>query len=92
MVAIYLVRAANSGIAGIVGPDGEVIAQADQLIRTTVEGQIFTMSDNTPYTKFGALLLSSLMIFSVHWITVNRLIARRQVTKNCHIEPTLPRS
>lgn len=77
----YLVRAANSGISGIVGPDGEVIAQADQFVRTTVEGQIFTMAGNTPYTKFGALLLNSLLIFGVFWITVNRLIGWRQAVK-----------
>ena len=77
----YLVRAANSGISGIVGPDGDVIAQADQFIRTTVEGQIFTMSGNTPYTRFGGLLLNSLLIFGVFWITVNRLIGWRQSVK-----------
>ena len=77
----YLVRAANSGISGIVGPDGEVIAQADQFTRTTVEGQIFTMSGNTPYTRFGALLLNSLLIFGVFWIAANRLIGWRQAVK-----------
>ena len=77
----YLVRAANSGISGIVGPNGEVIAQADQFTRTTVEGQIFSMSGNTPYTKFGALLLNSLLIFGVFWITANRLIGWRQAVK-----------
>ena len=74
----YLVRAANSGISGIVGPDGEVIAQANQFERTTLEGQIFTMSGKTPYTRFGALLMNVLMIFGVFWITVNRLIGWRQ--------------
>ena len=77
----YVVRAANSGISGIVGPDGEVIAQADQFVRTTIEGQIFTMSGKTPYTRFGAILMNSLLIFGVFLIMVNRLIGWRQAVK-----------
>ncbi len=77
----YVVRAANSGISGIVGPDGEVIVQADQFVRTTIEGQIFTMSGKTPYTRFGALLMNTLLIFGVFLITVNRLIGWRQAVK-----------
>ena len=77
----YLVRAANSGISGIVGPDGEVIAQADQFVRTTIEGQIFTMSGKTIYTKYGALLINMLLILGVFLITVNRLIGRQAAKK-----------
>ncbi len=77
----YVVRAANSGISGIVGPDGEVIVQADQFMRTTIEGQIFTMSGKTPYTRFGALFMNTLLIIGVFMITVNRLIGWRQAVK-----------
>ena len=77
----YVVRAANSGISGIVGPDGEVVVQADQFKRTTIEGQIFTMSGKTPFTRFGALLMNSLLIFGVFLILVNRLIGWRQAVK-----------
>ena len=51
------------------------------LVRTTIEGQIFTMSGKTPYTRFGALLMNSLLIFGVLLIVVNRLIGWRQAVK-----------
>lgn len=77
----YLVRAANSGISGIVAPDGEVIVQADQFVRTTLEGQIFTMSGRTPYTKYGAVLINGLLIFGMFLISVNRFIGWRQALR-----------
>ena len=74
----YLIRAANSGISGIVGPDGEVIAQADQFVRTTIEGQVFTMSGSTPYTKYGGITINALLIVGAIWYLINRLIGWRQ--------------
>jgi len=74
----YLIRAANSGISGIVGPDGEVIAQAEQFVRTTIEGQVFTMSGSTPYTKYGGITINALLIVGAIWYLINRLIGWRQ--------------
>lgn len=46
----YLVRAANSGISGIVGPDGDVVVQAPQFKRTVIQGEIHTMVGSTPFS------------------------------------------
>ena len=66
----YVVRAANSGISGIVDPEGKVIARAEQFTRTTIDGQIFTMHGTTPFTRYGRWLLSLLLALSVTWVVL----------------------
>lgn len=52
----YVIRAANSGISGIVGPDGKVVAQAPQFERTVLEAEVYTMQGSTPFTHLGRFL------------------------------------
>lgn len=77
----YVIRAANSGISGIVGPDGEVIARAPQFMRTTIEAEVHTMAGSTPFTRFGAALFYGLLGFGLLVVSAARLLAARQADK-----------
>ena len=77
----YVIRAANSGISGIVGPNGKVIARAERFVRTTVEGEIFTMRGSTPYTTYGAYLLYAMLLLGVLSSIACRYIGSRQAAR-----------
>lgn len=77
----YMIRAANSGISGIVGPRGEIVAEAPQFMRTTLEGEVFTMRGSTPYTRFGPTLLYSLLGLGLFSLVLVRVMAIRQAAK-----------
>ena len=78
----YVIRAANSGISGIVGPDGEVVTKATQFTRTTLNAQVFTMRGFTPYTRFGPELLVSLLLLGGLGVVSGRIWGKRQADKN----------
>lgn len=49
----YLVRAANTGISGVVDPYGRVLARTDIFQTTTVVGEARLLSVETPYARVG---------------------------------------
>ena len=61
----YVVRAANSGISGIIAPTGEVLNQAEQFERTTIHAKIATMVGTTPYSRAGAQILIALIVLAL---------------------------
>lgn len=52
----YLLRATNTGVTAIVGPDGNIIKQAEQFKETSLQGEIYKMTGSTPFARFGNLL------------------------------------
>ncbi len=68
----YLLRATNTGMTGIVAPDGKIIEQAPLFKKTTLTSEIFPMGDMTPYATMGdfpvivflILLLASVFLWS----------------------------
>jgi apolipoprotein N-acyltransferase len=56
----YLVRAANDGISGVIGPHGEVIARAPEFRPVTLVSKIVPYSGLTPYARVGNWLTASL--------------------------------
>lgn len=77
----YVIRAANSGISGIVAPDGSVIAQAEQFTRTAISAEIHTMQGNTPYTWLGPVVSYFFLGMALFVITVMRVIGSRQAAR-----------
>lgn len=77
----YVIRAANSGISGIVGPDGRLVAKAPQFQRTTLEGTVHTMRGATPFTRYGSLLLAMLLAAGFLTAVVLRGFEKRQVAR-----------
>jgi apolipoprotein N-acyltransferase len=60
----YLLRAANTGISGVIDPRGNVIATAPQNKRLALEGKYGLQNNLTLYARFGdwAVLLSILVM------------------------------
>ena len=61
----YLVRAANDGISGVVGPHGEVIARAQEFVPAVLVSRIVPMSGLTPYARVGNWLVVSLAVLAL---------------------------
>ena len=64
----YLIRSTNTGISAIVSPKGQVLAQAESFIETSLTGEVIPMKDNTPYMRWQSqptvillLILTGLM-------------------------------
>ncbi|GAA6152416.1 apolipoprotein N-acyltransferase [Pseudoteredinibacter isoporae] len=51
----YLLRATNTGVTAIVGPDGKMIKQAKQFTETSLQGEIYKMTGSTPFARLGNL-------------------------------------
>lgn len=49
----YLLRATNTGLTGIVSPDGKIIAQAPLFQTTVLTGEIIPMAGLTLFAKWG---------------------------------------
>jgi apolipoprotein N-acyltransferase len=49
----YLIRAANTGISGIIDPYGRVAARSDIFVPTTIEGQVRFLDGLTIYGRTG---------------------------------------
>jgi len=56
----YMVRAANDGISGVIGPHGEVIARAPEFVPVPLVSKIVPMKGLTPYAYVGNWLVVSL--------------------------------
>ncbi|WP_299982572.1 apolipoprotein N-acyltransferase [uncultured Pseudoteredinibacter sp.] len=74
----YLLRATNTGITAIVGPDGKILKQAEQFKQTHLSGEIYQMQGSTPFARFGNLLallccLLSLALFGHKQWRLHRL-------------------
>lgn len=61
----YLVRAANTGISGIVDPYGRVIEKTDIFVQAVLSGKVRWVDEETFYTKTGDWILYLSMIVSV---------------------------
>lgn len=49
----FLLRSTNTGMTGIVSPNGEIIAQAPLFQETALTGTIIPMGGMTPYARWG---------------------------------------
>jgi apolipoprotein N-acyltransferase len=53
----YLVRAANAGVTGVIGPHGEVVARAPEFQAYTLMSSITPRTGLTPYARVGNWLI-----------------------------------
>ena len=49
----YLVRAANDGISGVIGPHGEVIARAPEFTPYVLKSTVTPLRGLSPYARVG---------------------------------------
>jgi apolipoprotein N-acyltransferase len=71
----YLIRAANDGITGAIGPQGEVIARAAEFEPVTLVVQVVPYAGLTPYARVGnwlAVGLATLALACGLWLRNDR--------------------
>ncbi len=67
-----LVRAANDGISALVGPRGEVEAQAEQFKSVVLRGTVQPRAGLPPYTRLGNFLPIGLATMGAGWAMLRR--------------------
>ncbi len=58
----YLIRAANTGISGIIDPYGRILARSELLTETVVTGEVRMMKQESLYNQYGIFFPVSLGI------------------------------
>jgi apolipoprotein N-acyltransferase len=53
----YLVRAANTGVSGVVDPYGRVLVQTELFVERTFVRNVRLLDELTPYARFGDLIV-----------------------------------
>jgi len=61
----YMLRAANTGISAIIGPDGELIAATQQFETTVLSGEVEALQGATPYVRWGNWPLLGLLLLGL---------------------------
>ncbi len=54
---VYVVHCTNTGISGIISPDGNILTKTKLLTKDVMYGSIYLIPEKTFYAKFGNLLL-----------------------------------
>ena len=70
----YLLRATNTGISAIIGPDGNVLDRSPQFETDVLTGQIRVHRGATPYASMGN---SGVIIFSAMMLLLGVAVGRR---------------
>jgi len=69
----YLLRAANTGISAVIGPDGRIIARSRQFRTEILKAMVPPMTGTTPYVRFGDRpVLAALFLLLAVNITLTR--------------------
>jgi apolipoprotein N-acyltransferase len=73
-----LVRAANDGISALVGPHGEVLAQAPEFQSTVLRGTVQPRSGLTPFARIGNTPIVLLALLGIALAVAQQSRLRRQ--------------
>ncbi|MEQ8515460.1 MAG: nitrilase-related carbon-nitrogen hydrolase, partial [Chromatocurvus sp.] len=73
----YLLRGTNNGVSAIIDHRGQVTAQTEQFVETTLTGKAEVMLGHTPFTSFGPLPViiacaSLLVLMALAYLTLWR--------------------
>lgn len=75
----YLLRATNTGITAIVGPDGVIESQVPQFEVQVLEATVLPMGGMTPYARTGDVAVVALLVLALIGSVV---IARRRCARH----------
>jgi apolipoprotein N-acyltransferase len=67
----YMLRATNTGVTGVIGPDGRLLGAAPEFTMAAVTHAVQGYSGATPYVRWGnyaALVLCAVLIVVAAWI------------------------
>jgi apolipoprotein N-acyltransferase len=73
-----LVRAANTGISGFIGPGGEVLARTGLFADATMNRPVPLLTGQTFYTRFGDVWAWGCLVVSAVMIVWNGCSRRRR--------------
>jgi len=59
----YLLRVTNTGLTGIVSPDGTIVEKAPLFKKVVLKGSIFPMGGMTPYARVGDDIIVLILFF-----------------------------
>ncbi|MFN0040383.1 MAG: apolipoprotein N-acyltransferase [Burkholderiales bacterium] len=65
-----MLRATNTGVSAIIGPDGDIVAAAPEFVTTTLNGTVRGYQGATPYVRvgnFGFCAIAALMLAAALW-------------------------
>jgi apolipoprotein N-acyltransferase len=85
----FLVRAANTGVSGIIDPYGRALVRSKMFVPAIVHGRVAPATELTPYTRLGdwpALAGLLAMLFALAWSGWRRPIGRG-IAEPDHGEP-----
>ena len=49
----YMIRGTNNGVSALIDHRGQILAQTEQFVEATLEGEVEVMLGNTPFGSFG---------------------------------------
>jgi len=74
----YMLRATNTGLTGIVSPDGKIIAQAPLFQTTVLTGEIAPMAGMTPFARWGDNTIIYVLVFLLMaTITISHFLKKK---------------
>jgi len=62
---VFVARAANTGISGIIDSTGRILLQTEIFSRCTVTGEVFLKGSETFYTRYGDVFAHGCLIWSL---------------------------
>jgi len=75
----YAVHCGNSGVSGIISPDGNIIVKSELLNKEVLYGSIYLITEKTFYTRLGDLLL--LLYFGIVFSLTAAYLIYRKIKK-----------
>ena len=79
MEGITMIRSANTGISGIVGPDGIILAKLDLELEGVVDYKLNLRSIKTVYNKLGDSLFVLIMLFLLLVISISFFYKKNRI-------------
>lgn len=71
-----VLRASNTGVSAIIGPDGELQAQSGFFTTETLRGLAQPRSGQTPYVRWGDAPLWGFCVGVILWLLLRRLVSK----------------
>ncbi len=73
----YLIRATNTGMTAIIGPDGKVIEQLESFKQGLLNGKVYARKGYTPVAQYGTLAPILFSFFILVFVTILNSLAGR---------------
>jgi len=77
----YMLRATNTGLTGIISPDGKIIAQAPLFQTAVLTGEILPMGGLTPFARLGDnIVIYALALLLIIAIATSYFVDKKKLT------------